>query len=142
MTPHPLAEWHQVLDMYEVENGWYLTEHLAWYPELMRELMRCRGIEQLVPFTSMMQLGLALPTGGSIYPHLDRSIGEYAVFWRRPSGREESRRCPHLKSLVRAVRVATRQCGVKISQPPRVQPEVDSLRRVWVMFPGGRFALG
>lgn len=148
MSTDPLAEWHQVLDMYEVEDAEYLTDLHTWYPELIRELLQCRGIEQIRPFTSHMHLHLALHPNRSFGPRgeigcvsidLDRGTREYVVFWRRTSGQEESRRCPHLKSVVRAVRVAARQCGVKISQPPRVQPEVNSLRRVWVVFPGGRF---
>lgn len=138
MPPDPLAEWHRILDQYEVEDGEYLRDYFAWYPELMRELLRCHGVEQLRPMTSLMHLSFSTSTGGVIYPRLDRSTSEYLVDWRRPSGREECRRCPHLKSVVRAIRVAARQCGVKISQPPRVQPEIPSLRQVWLVFQGGR----
>ncbi len=129
MSADPLAEWYAVLDWYEVASGEYLTHDVAWYPELIRELLRCRGIERLRPMTSHFRL-----SAGCTSIDLDRSTGEYLVFWQRPSGREECRRCPHLKSVVRAIRVAARQCGVKISQPPRVQPEVNSVRRVWVVF--------
>lgn len=134
MSADPLAEWHVVLEQYDAD-GEHLTEHLAWYPELVRELMRCRGVEQLQPWTSHMYLFLSTPSGIAIQPMMDRNAGDYVVWWSRPSGREECRRCPHLKSVVRAIRVAARQCGVKISQPPRVQPEANSLRRVWVVFP-------
>ncbi len=62
MSADPLAEWHQVLDMYEVEDAEYLTDLHTWYPELIRELLRCRGIEQLRPVTSLMRLHLYLGT--------------------------------------------------------------------------------
>lgn len=137
-APDPLDEWYGTLDIYEGEYAEHLTRELAWYSELIRELLRCRGVEQLSLLTSHLHLSLGTRNGGSINLDLDRSTGEYLVHWRRPSGRTEVRRCPHLKSVVRAIRVAARQCGVKISQPPRVQPEVNSVRRMWVVFPSGR----
>lgn len=141
--------WHDVLAVYEQDTsnwdqGWDAL--LANYAELTRELLKCRGIGRLFPYSSMMRL--CVGTG----PHSLSPLSVSLVVEQHPAGRFRvcltrqtldrgewdsrtllDRTCPHVRSAVRAIRVAARLMGVKISQPPREQPPAGATRRQWLV---------
>jgi hypothetical protein len=145
-----LRLWDEILAMYEeCDPDWnFSSSDWNWYAknaELVHELLKCRGIEQLRPWTSLFRFRMSVPEIAGVSHSLGVAIsrsGEYHV-WARRESRSPShhlvwkvffeRRCPHLRSAIRAVRVAARLCGVKISQPRREQPPPGAMRRTWLV---------
>ncbi|QEL13932.1 hypothetical protein [Limnoglobus roseus] len=146
--------WAEVLAMYgEYFPHWSrdTVDRLARHAELIEELLNCRGIMRLHPITSHFSLGFIRSDAtdhipGDTYIDIEvPSTGEYLIalaHYRRipPASACQSERltlydrtCPHVRSAVRAVRVAARLMGVKISQPQREKPPAGAMRRQWLV---------
>lgn len=149
MPPRGLQAWWDLIDAYEIHVAEYITAESPLYLpylQLVRELILCPGIEGLEPHSSHLHPCFSVPSAGRgsdssagvITPRHNRDEHGYHIHVQGGSWAYEVY-CPHTRSAVRAVRVAARRFGIRIGEPPRVQPEPHSLRRVWVVFPDGRF---
>jgi hypothetical protein len=139
----PHSRWSRILDKFE----WWFAAYdgyMMWMVDLIRALMTCRGVEHLYPGSSHYRLRVSRWREGpqARPPLVSVSVDRQGTFTLTLVTERHTQRVlvrQRVASAVKAVRVLVRQFGVRLGPPRREQPPPEAVRRVWLVFPGGRW---